>query len=131
MQEQSLATSYKQTDAQPVSEQWLVWEDQAPLFLLLSIMSSYGLSFWLIWFSHSVHFPSKAVVCLQPACGGMEHSGKQKVLVLCKHCSTITKPQVCYQHDFDHKTKHSTMQVAVGRVNSIPARLKIHYKKIA
>jgi len=43
MQRQSLITSHKQTNAQPVSEQWPLWKDYPPLLLLS--MALYGMEY--------------------------------------------------------------------------------------
>lgn len=39
-------------------------------------------------------------------------SGKKKILILCKCCSTIVKTLVCYQHHLLTNPKHSAIQGA-------------------
>jgi len=45
MRRQSLNTSHQQTNAQPVSEQWVFLKNYSPV-LLLSIVTWYGVSLW-------------------------------------------------------------------------------------
>lgn len=62
----------QKTDAQTVLEQWLIWKDQ-----ILSFFFSAGYD--VIWYGKP-----------QSACSGMQ-GGKQKPLMLSKHCSVVAK----------------------------------------
>lgn len=57
----------------------------------------------------------------QSACSGMQ-GGKQKPLMLSKHCSVVAKTWMCNQRVVVIHPKHSTMWVAMKKVNSIPVR---------
>lgn len=93
----------QKTDAQTVLEQWLIWKDQ-----ILSFFFSAGYD--VIWYGKP-----------QSACSGMQ-GGKQKPLMLSKHCSVVAKTWMCNQRVVVIHPKHSTMWVAMKKVNSIPVR---------
>jgi len=77
-----------------------------PVFTAEHRAAWYGLYLWSVWASYRGCVPSQPVAQPQPACGGVQHRGKQKVLVLCKRCSAIAvTPQVCYQHCSSHRYK--------------------------
>lgn len=108
MQRQSLTTSYKQTDATPVSKQWLPWNPfPSPFFpvlqfLLLSMVILYSTTLFPPW------------VPAQSSAHPRVFAGQgQQALMLCQHCSAVAKTRLCFQHLFlqTHKSKAQNLQL--------------------
>lgn len=127
---QRLTTSCKQIDIQPVSRQWLPWKktltppSSAASPVLLPGMTLYHMEYSFREFGSpvpAVSPPSLLPTHLLPCTVEAERE-TEKALMLCKHCLSIPKTLVCYQHWFSHKSKHSTIGVAMKKVKSIPAR---------
>lgn len=57
----------------------------------------------------------------RPFAGGVGR-GAEKRLGLCEHCSAVRRTSLCYQHCFQHKSKHSPVPATVKRSLSTPAQ---------
>lgn len=114
MQKQSLTTSCQQINAQPDSEQQLLWRNSLPVY--------YKMCHYVVW---NISFVSSGQLCqmcsLPPAYsqgweeGGWEGADQEeqkpeKALMLYQHCSAIAKALLCYQGCLGHKcqTLHHT-----------------------
>jgi len=119
-QRQPLTTSHKQTDAQPVSKQQLLWKDY-PLVLLLS-MTSYGTEYPPGQLRSAVLAVTAPSLLPTPSLlTGRAKQDTETALTLCKHCSAIPKTLVCYSVSVTNQ-KHHTTWAAMKKIYSIPAR---------
>lgn len=106
MQKQSLTTSQKQNDAQPVSEEWLLWK------IFFFVMLNMTLYVWDIPGQLGTAFLVVAPPRLSPSQPAGD-SGmvmwwavrNRESLDAVQHCSAIAKPLVCSQHSFSHRFK--------------------------
>lgn len=80
---------------------------------------------------HVMEYPWGSPLCVHPTSSKAEDYSwerqskkREKALVLCQQCSTITKTLVSYQHLFAN-SKHSTMLVGMIKINSISAESSI------
>lgn len=99
-------TTHKQTNVQPVSEQWPLWTDYPPILSLS--MTLYGMEY--LFGQLGLAVPSVSPSRLLPTSSLLAVGAEwetEKDLMLCKYCSTIAEPLVCYQYCFiQSKTKH-------------------------
>lgn len=90
-------------------------------YMTWSIFSLFGSPAWLYPLQYK----------MPQSLWGDRHQAKwerEKVLMLCKHCSARAKIPVCYQHCSGHK-EHSTTTAAMKKTNSVPARPSTRRKK--
>lgn len=101
MQRQSLVTSSKQNDDQPVSEQMVAFPKK------LSSQFYCWAWYYMMWNILLVSLSQLSSLCpLQTPEGGWEQSGeKGKTLTPCKYCWTAAKTLVCHQICFSHMPK--------------------------
>ena len=76
------------------------------LQLLFLSMTSYGVKYPFGQLGSAVPAVSPPSFPCTPSLltGGVEWEA-ERALTLCKHCSAITKPSLCYQQCFQHKSK--------------------------
>jgi len=84
---------------------------QPPFLQIEHYVIWYRISLWSFWVSCPRSAPSQLLVsppnCLCMPCllAGWGPSWKKEVLMLCSHCSAITKTLVCYQQCLSPKSK--------------------------
>lgn len=124
MQWQSLTTSQRQTNTQPVSKQSPRHALPLPtVFITEHDVTWHRTSLRSVQVSCPSHVPLPAVHPLPAHLLRGTEWGKEKALTLCKQGSATAQSLPCHQHHFSHKSKHSNIYTAVKTVNSTPARL--------
>lgn len=94
MQRPSRTTSHQQTDAQPLSEQWLLWKTISLTPVLLLSTALHGTGEVSVASSgrpsRLCPLPASCLLC------GEGRGGNEKALSLCEHCSAMGKAPACF-----------------------------------
>lgn len=126
---QSLTNSHKQTNAQPVSKHWPSWKPKSPFFLYPSFHCwMWSCTEYNIPLANSGQLsclcPSKSLVYLLPICCRKERQSRKKRKPWCWAGTVLQSPKQWWVIStvLDSDLKYSTLQAAMKKVNSSPAR---------
>jgi len=121
MQKPTVAV-HQTTDTQLVPKKQQLRETPPPAFTAGHDVIPYGMSLRPAGVSCPGHVPSQPPVHPSPLTGrATGEAGKS--LMLCKHCSQqLTHPCVVIETVLVTSPKHSTIQAAMKKINSVPAK---------